>query len=565
MATEQINNTISIGIDFGTSKLAISYFENNQNVQTVTFDGGSSIIPAWLKLFNNANQTKISYIVGEQAKKPEDQLDNGETFYNIKRFLGKTFEELQDESDILGFDFGQENGNSVIVIGSQQQKPNTFRPKEIAALFFKKLMNQIKTKIPTIVRPNMFVGVPVKMTPEAIQDLTEAAKLGGFETVDVIAEPMASVLYYLDVNKNSTIKNFIVIDIGAGTLDISCVEKNSNGSYELLYSDGNNDLGGNNFDEVVSKMIIDTVEKNIPYFYTTLSKDLLPDRLNIKRRLNILKRVSEDTKIAFSSNDQVEIDFNNLLTKEDTKNGYLLEICDDKESFILQKVDFIDKADFLFSNIRNTIKNILTQSKLSLKKIEKVILVGGCALIPKVKQVVRASITNVYKSFNGAIVTINKMTTVSEGCAIQANDNLNTNVYNRVIQKTSYTVGLDVSGIFETVIPTNVVLPVYFEKVYQCEKGEQDIFLTFYKTTLVLKANQKHRINCSEYKYITDVKVPPGDTVTVKVNVDLVGNTTVKATSKNGKVDGKMYVDTSSLENDLLSLKRHLENTIYFN
>ncbi|ELP87587.1 heat shock protein 70kD, putative [Entamoeba invadens IP1] len=225
MSTEQPKKTISIGIDFGTSKIVISYCDKNQQIRTVTFNDGSSITPAWLRLFyDTPNSPTMSFVVGEQAKYPKDRLNYDNTFYNIKRLLGKTFEELQDESESLGFEFKEDNGHAVVVVNSQPE-PTTFRPKEIAALFFKTLMNQIKMEVPDLVGPNMFVGVPVKMTAEAVQDLTDAAKLGGFETVDIITEPIATVLYYLDANKESAAKNFIIIDIGACTLTFHIFRK----------------------------------------------------------------------------------------------------------------------------------------------------------------------------------------------------------------------------------------------------------------------------------------------------------------------------------------------------
>ncbi|ELP87675.1 heat shock protein 70, putative [Entamoeba invadens IP1] len=566
MSTEQPKKSISIGIDFGTSKFAISYRDKTQQIRTVTFNDGSSITPAWLRFISDTPKSKMSFVVGEQAKYPKDQLKYDDTFYNIKRFLGKTFEELQDESESLGFEFKEEKDHAVVVVGSQQPKPNTFRPKEIAALFFKTLMNQIKMEVPDLVRPNMFVGVPVKMTAEAVQDLTEAAKLGGFETVDVVTEPIATVLYYLDANKESAAKNFIVIDIGAGTTDISCIQKNANGYYESVYSDGNNDLGGNNFDAIISEMITEKVREIDSYFYKIRPSDLVSERLNKRSRLNILKKVSEDTKIAFSTKSQVEIEFKNLLTENDMNNSVLLHELNIDDTFNLQRSVFTKKAQDLFDDIKDTIFGILKHATVQLKNFGKVILVGGGARIPGVKEAVTKAITRVNKNGNCKIETEDKMTTVSEGCAIHASNSLGTNVFNNIIQRSSYTVGLSVSGVFETVVPREVVLPVHFEKTYECEKGEKEIVLRFYKTEIELKKNVEYRTNCMGFKHLVDVKIPPGDSVKIEVDVDLIGNTAIKATLRNGQVlKGGMLVDTSSLDKELLALKRHIENTISFN
>ncbi|ELP86828.1 chaperone protein DNAK, putative [Entamoeba invadens IP1] len=541
MSTEQPKKTISIGIDFGTSKLAISYCDKNQHIQTVTFNDGSSITPAWLRFISDTrNSPTMSFVVGKQAKYPKDELNYDCTIYNIKH-----------------------NGHAVV--GSEPE-PTTFRPKEIAALFFKTLMNQIKMEVPDLVRPNMFVGVPVKMTAEAVQDLTDAAKLGGFETVDIITEPIATVLCYLDANKDSAANNFIVIDIGACTLDISCIQKNVYGYYESVYSDGNNDLGGNNFDAIVSEMIKEKVHEIDPYFYEKRPNTLITERLNKRSRLNILKKVSEETKIAFSTKSQVDIEFKYLLTENDLKNKVLLHEFDFNDTFILQKSEFIKNSQDIFDGIKDTIVKILKHATVQLKNFGKVILVGGGARIPGVKEAVTNAIIRVNKIGHFIIETEDKMTAISEGCAIHASNNLGTNVFHHNIQRSSYTVGLSVGGVFETVVPREVVLPVHFEKMYECEKGEKEIVLRFYKTEIELKNSVEYRTNCIGFKHLTDVKVPPGDSVKIEVDVDLTGNIAIKATLRNGQVlKGGMLVDTSSFDKDLLALKRHIENTISFN
>ena len=365
-----------LGIDLGTSTTIASVFTKGKS-RILKIDG-NDYIPSVVSFLDSENK-----VVGMQAK-GRMMIDPENTVASIKRHMG-------------------EDGYKV-KIGDLE-----YTPEDISGEILRKVVHATKEQenfepLGDIV--NAVICVPANFTDNAKQATLKAAHLAGLNVLYLLEEPVAAaIMYGFNATKSQKI---LVYDLGGGTFDVCVLEANTsasgNADYNILAKEGINQLGGDDFDQKLMEMINDKfkIENGIDLF--DLSKDQGISRKKMKQAIQKLKEGAENAKIELSEYESTNIIIPNIIQNEE---GELLNV--DVE---LSKEEFNKAIDPLIDKTEETVRKALKNAKLTVDDIDKIILVGGSTLVPRVKEKVKDMFgIEPYSNFN-------PRTIVSEGAAV---------------------------------------------------------------------------------------------------------------------------------------------------
>jgi len=324
------NNTI-VGIDLGTTNSVVSLLDKNTPV-TIQIDN-QKLLPSVVSLTNEG------FIVGQMAKNLAI-LEPEKTIKSIKRKMGQ---------------------NITLTIGDRQM-----RPEEISSIILGKIRDTAINSLGlTDDKLRTVITVPAYFTEEQREATRHAAELAGLKLERIINEPTAAALAF-GLNKRNDEK-YAIYDLGGGTFDISIVENNS-GVIEVLSTNGDNYLGGDDFDELLADFIWNKFLN---------ANDIKQERT---RKINArLIKIAEETKIKLSDVETVAIKENFFLKLND--NVYHLEVTvsrKDFENLIIKKIE----------KTVNLIESAVDDAKVDLNSLDGIILVGGCSRIPLVAKMI---------------------------------------------------------------------------------------------------------------------------------------------------------------------------------
>ena len=368
-----------VGIDLGTTNSCVAVMEGGKPTVIANAEGFRTTpsVVAYTK-----NQDKL---VGQIAKR-QAVMNPENTFYSVKRFIGRRVDEVNEESKEVSYTV-EKAGSNVKIKAPVLNKQ--FAPEEISAEVLRKLAEDAGKYLGETVTQAV-ITVPAYFNDSQRQATKDAGKIAGLEVLRIINEPTAAALAYgLDKKSNERI---LVFDLGGGTFDVSVLEV-GDGVFEVLSTSGDTHLGGDDFDKVIVDHLADSFKANEGI-------DLRQDKQALQR----LTEAAEKAKIELSSATQSEINLPFITaTPEGPKHLDLT----------LTRAKFEELASKLIDRCRVPVEQALKDAKLSSAELDEIVMVGGSTRIPAVLELVKR-ITG--KDPNQ---TVNPDEVVAVGAAIQ--------------------------------------------------------------------------------------------------------------------------------------------------
>jgi molecular chaperone DnaK len=325
-------------------------------------------------------------LVGQIAKR-QAVMNPENTFYSVKRFIGRRFDEVGNEMTEVSYKVLNISGNVKIDCTAQGKQ---FAPEEISAQVLRKLKEDASKYLGEDVTQAV-ITVPAYFNDSQRQATKDAGKIAGLEVLRIINEPTAASLAYgLDKKTNETV---LVFDLGGGTFDVSILEV-GDGVFEVRSTSGDTHLGGDDFDKKIVDFLAEEFKRNEGI---ELRKD--------KQALQRLTEAAEKAKIELSSVTQTEINLPFITATQDGPKH--LDVT-------LTRAKFEELCSDLIDRCRIPVENSLRDAKLDKSQIDEVVLVGGSTRIPAVQEVVKRVLG---KDPNQSV---NPDEVVAVGAAIQA-------------------------------------------------------------------------------------------------------------------------------------------------
>lgn len=424
-----------IGIDLGTTNSCVSVFEGNEPV-VIANSEGKRTTPSVIGFVEGGERK-----VGDPAKR--QAITNPEkTVYSIKRFMGETFDQSSKEVNRVPFKVVNEGGYPRVQIDDRK-----YTPQEISAMVLQKMKKTAEDYLGQEVT-DAVITVPAYFSDSQRQATKEAGQIAGLNVQRIVNEPTAAALAY-GVDKANKDMKIAVFDLGGGTFDISILEFGG-GVFEVLSTNGDTHLGGDDFDQV----IIDWLANG---FQSEEGIDLRKDPMAMQR----LKEAAEKAKIELSSSSSTEINLP-YITAEGGVPKHLVKT--------LTRSQFEQLAHELIQACFVPCQNAIRDAKLSTSDIDEVILVGGSSRIPAVQTLV--------KNYFGKEPSkgVNPDEVVAIGAAIQgAILNKESGVGDIVLlDVTPLTLGIEtMGGVMTKLIEANATIPVKKSEVFSTAADNQ--------------------------------------------------------------------------------------------
>ena len=368
-----------VGIDLGTTNSCVSVMEGGKPTVIANAEGFRTT-PSVVAYTKNQDQ-----LVGQIAKR-QAVMNPDNTFYSVKRFIGRRVDEVNEESKEVSYTV-EKAGSNVKVKCPVLEKQ--FAPEEVSAQVLRKLAEDAGKYLGESVTQAV-ITVPAYFNDSQRQATKDAGKIAGLEVLRIINEPTAAALAYgLDKKSNERI---LVFDLGGGTFDVSVLEV-GDGVFEVLSTSGDTHLGGDDFDKVIVDHLADSFKSNEGI-------DLRQDKQALQR----LTEAAEKAKIELSNATQSEINLPFITaTPEGPKHLDLT----------LTRAKFEELASKLIDRCAMPVEQALKDAKLSSGELDEIVMVGGSTRIPAVLELVKRT------TGKDPNQTVNPDEVVAVGAAIQ--------------------------------------------------------------------------------------------------------------------------------------------------
>ena len=446
-----------IGIDLGTTNSCVSVFEGNEPV-VIANSEGKRTTPSIVGFVDGGERK-----VGDPAKR-QAITNPKRTVFSIKRFMGETYDQVQQEIARVPYSVkkGDNNTPRVDIDG------RLYTPQEISAMILQKMKKTAEDYLGQEVTEAV-ITVPAYFSDSQRQATKEAGQIAGLDVKRIVNEPTAAALAY-GIDKANKDMKIAVFDLGGGTFDISILEFGG-GVYEVLSTNGNTHLGGDDFDQV----IIDWMASE---FKAEEGVDLTLDPMAMQR----LKEAAEKAKIELSSSSQTEINLP-YITVASGMPKHLVKT--------LTRAKFESLAHNLIQACLEPCKNAIRDAGISTSDIDEVILVGGSTRIPAVQKIV--------EDYFGKVPSkgVNPDEVVAVGAAIQgAILNKEEGVGDIVLlDVTPLSMGIEtLGGVMTKLIDANTTIP--------CKKSETFSTAADNQTEVTIRVLQGERPMANQNKQI---------------------------------------------------------------
>ena len=496
-----------IGIDLGTTNSCVAVFEGNEPV-VIANSEGKRTTPSVVGFVKDGERK-----VGDPAKR-QAITNPKNTVYSIKRFMGETYEQSRKEAEAMPYTVVNENGLPRVDIEGRK-----YTPQEISAMILQKMKKTAEDYLGQEVT-DAVITVPAYFSDSQRQATKEAGQIAGLNVQRIVNEPTAAALAY-GVDKGNKDMKIAVFDLGGGTFDISILEFGG-GVFEVLSTNGDTHLGGDDFDQVIIKWLADG-------FKADEGIDLTKDPMAMQR----LKEAAEKAKIELSSTTSTEINLP-YISAEGGVPKHLVKT--------LTRAQFEQLAHNLIQACLVPCQNAIKDAKLSTSDIDEVILVGGSSRIPAVQALV--------KNYFGKEPSkgVNPDEVVAVGAAIQgAILNKESGVGDIVLlDVTPLTLGIEtMGGVMTKLIDANTTIPTKKSETFSTAVDNQ--------TAVTIHVLQGERPMASQNKSIGQFNlegIAPArrgvPQIEVTFDIDANGILNVSAKDKATGKEQKIRIEASS-------------------
>ncbi|MFK8184602.1 MAG: molecular chaperone DnaK [Phormidesmis sp.] len=426
-----------VGIDLGTTNSVVAVMEGGKPVVIANAEGMRTT-PSVVAFSKEGEK-----LVGQMARR-QSVLNPKDTFYAVKRFVGRKYDELSPDSKRVPYTVRRGESGNVKLRSNRLDKD--FAPEEVSAMILRKLAEEASQYLSQPVT-GAVITVPAYFNDAQRQATRDAGRIAGLEVKRIINEPTAASLAYgLEQQYNQTI---LVFDLGGGTFDVSVLDV-GDGVFEVRSTSGDTQLGGLNFD----KKIVDWLAED---FLAKEGVDLRRDRQSLQR----LSEAAEKAKIELSGVPVTEINLPFITATEDGPKHIETK---------LERSLFEELCSDLISRIRGPLKQALSDANVSPNQVDEVVLVGGSSRMPMVQDLVR-SIMNREPNRN-----VNPDEVVAVGAAIQAGI-LTQEVKDILLLDVSpLSLGVEtIGGVMKKLIPRNTTIPVRRSDTFSTSENNQTV------------------------------------------------------------------------------------------
>jgi heat shock protein 5 len=428
-----------IGIDLGTTYSCVGVFKNGR-VEIIPNDQGNRITPSYVAFTADGER-----LIGDAAK---NQLTSNpeNTVFDAKRLIGREWGDssVQHDAKYFPFKLVEKNKKPHIKVQVAEGKDQEFAAEEISAMVLVKMKETAEAYLGKKVT-HAVVTVPAYFNDAQRQATKDAGLISGLNVMRIINEPTAAAIAY-GLDKKEGEKNILVFDLGGGTFDVSLLTID-NGVFEVVSTNGDTHLGGEDFDQRVMEWFIKLYKKK-------KGKDIRKDN----RALQKLRREVEKAKRTLSTSYQAKVEIESFFDGEDF-------------SETLSRAKFEELNLELFKSTLKPVKKVLEDAGMKKNEIHEIVLVGGSTRIPKVQQLVKGFFDNKEPSRG-----INPDEAVAYGAAVQAGVLSGEEDTGDIVllDVNPLTLGIEtVGGVMTKLIARNTVVPTKKSQVFSTAADQQ--------------------------------------------------------------------------------------------